>query len=320
MAQLLPPKKRALLAYRKEKCAQQSRIETAVADAKIVAGKPALLVRLCAGGTVGCCKLGEEQLGVVPVLDIDVRSEHLGWDNSKVHVFNRKQRWSLLKAFAKHNPYADGPFKLAAGLEPGWYVPGVKDYEADVGVFAGKRFDQRSDLNLYLRVLCSGYPDHTIIVLASPPCRMISVCNKGEHPEDLENYLKGTRRFLQRLRFAKDNNFCDHVLVECSAPGRYKGKVFVPGKAASLMLKALGPGFGVKKLQAAKWGSPSLRNRLLFAENSVFDCLPNQLDPDDYVGWGPYLGVVNSSNLMLVQKTWRGKQYCGNFPLSLAFV
>ena len=314
MTEHLPLKKRACIAYRESKRRAAARVDTAVADAKIVAGRPALLVRLCAGGTLGCCKLGEQQLNVVPVLDIDVREQHLGWDNSTVHVFTRKNRWSLLRAFAAHNPFANGPFKLAAGLEPGWYVPGVDDYEVGVGVLAGSRFDKRSDLNLYLHLLRSGYPDHTLIVLASPPCRMLSVCNKGEDPDDLKAYLKGTRRFLQRLTYAKNNDLFDHLLIECSAPGRYERGVFVPGKAASFMLKALGPGYTVKKLEAAKWGSPSLRNRLLFAENAVFDCLPKPLEYDKYRGWGVPVGVCKSSNLRLVARTWRGKEFAGKFP------
>lgn len=309
----LPFKKRVCLAYRHQRDRTKRLVEYVLEKDTLAPCKPTLLVRLCAGGTLGCCRLGEAQLNVIPTLDIDIRPDHLGWDGSKVHVFSRKNKWSLFQDFARHDPFAQGPFKLAAGLEPGWYVPGV-EYEDDVGVLGGGRRHNTSDLNILFRILRQKYPGHRVVVLASPPCRMISVANKGEHKNDLEEYLGGTRRFLERLRYSLDCNLIDHLLVECSARGKYVKNQFVPGKAARLMLEALGPGFAVKKLEAAKWGSPSLRNRLLFAEKSVFDYLPAQLDYDDYRGWGLVVGVCKNSMLRLVARTWRGEEFAGKCP------
>lgn len=315
MHNTVPPKKRVCVAQRRLFARTKSLVDYVLAKDALTPCRPTFLVRLCAGGTVGCCRLGERELNIIPVLDVDIRPDHLGWNGSAVHTFSRKNKWSLYRAFSEHDPFAQGPFKLAAGLEPGWYVPGVNDYEDHVGVLGGGRRDPMSDLNIFFRVLRNKYPGHRVIVLASPPCRMISVCNQGEDEGDLEEYLGGTRRFLQRLRFSKDCGFFDHLLVECSAPGRYvRENHFVPGKAAQMMLDALGPGFSVKKLEAAKWGSASLRNRLLFAETSVFDYLPAQLDYDDYRGWGPVVGVCKSSNLRLVARTWRGAVFAGKLP------
>lgn len=314
MLHQLPPKKRACLAQRRQQERTKDLVDYVLTEDALTPCKPTFLVRLCAGGTLGCCRLGEAQLNVVPALDIDIRPDHLGWDGSKVHVFSRKNKWSHFQEFARHDPFAHGPFKLAAGLEPGWYVPGVDEYEDDVGVLGGGRRNEMSDLNILFRILRQKYPGHRVVVLASPPCRMISVANKGEHKKDLKEYLGGTRRFLERLRYSLDCNLIDHLLVECSAPGKYVKNQFVPGKAARLMLEALGPGFAVQKLEAAKWGSPSLRNRLLFAERSVFDYLPARLDCENYRGWGPVVGVCKNSILRLVARTWRGLEFAGKHP------
>jgi len=282
--------------------------------------KCALLVRLCAGGSLGCCKLSEQRLGLLPVLDIDIRPEYLGWCGNKVHVYHSARKHDMFEALRKHDPRLEGPFKLAAQLEKGWLVPGV-DYPAGVGVLQGGVKHVHSDLNIMFQILRAKFPGRRIFVLASPPCRMISTCNSGEDEGDLQEYLQGSRKFLERLRYSKDCRLVDRIMVECSAPGRWvtkaTGRTFLPGRHAQTMLDALGPGFSVQKLEAAKWGSPSRRNRLLFAERDVFDYLPAELPEELWRGWGPCVGVCKNSKGRLVEVSWRRSDdigFAGQFP------
>ena len=299
----LPPKKRCTFHRRKERREREA--------------FPTLLVRLCAGGSLGCCKLSERRLGILPVLDIDIRPEYLGWCGDKVHVFSDSKKHDIFDALRRWNPRTQGPFKLAAQLEYDWLVPEV-EYPAGVGVLKGGRRHDHSDLNTLFGVVRSKFPKHSVVVLASPPCRLFSTCNSTTETDDMEAYLDTSRRFYERLRYSKDRGFVDRIMVECSAPGRWvthQGKRrFVPGKCAEFVLDALGPGYSVEKHEAAGWGSPSRRYRLLFAEKDVFEFLPDALPERQWRGWGPVVGVPNSSRLCVVERTWRSKWFAGKRP------
>ena len=197
-----------------------------------------VVVRLCSGEPVGTDPKALRQLGGQAVMDVDVRPEYLGWSGSRVRVWTKKRRLELLRSIREHDYERDGPYKLAANLQAGWYVP-EQLFDVDVGTLQGGMRDPNNDLNEILRAVRYAHPSSKLVVLASPPCRMYSVANSCSDHEDKKEYLKYTCRFLRKLSFAMESGACDCVLVECSAPGRNDRQGnFTPGREAEALLAA----------------------------------------------------------------------------------
>ena len=273
---------------------------------------------LCSGGAVGTDESALEKLGGKTVLHMDIRREYLEWQGHKAIVWKHKDRRALLRRIAEHD-YDAGPCRVAANLQRGWYVPNVS-YDADVGTLQGAATHPGNDLNCILKRIRARFPSSRLIVLASPPCRMTSYANTASAEEDRKEYLNLLKHFLVKLRYAKEFGKCDAVLVECSAKGTTnRAGDFVPGKDAQRMLDALNcadnPGsetFAVKRVDAADYGSPSTRKRLLFAHKTTFDYLPDALDA--WRGWGPVLGASMFGFLRLVRGTWMNVNFAGIYP------
>jgi hypothetical protein len=279
-----------------------------------------VVVRLCSGDPVGTDPKALRQLGGQAVMDIDVRPEYLGWSGARVRVWTKKRRQELLRSIREHDYERDGPCKLAANLQAGWYVP-EQLFDVDVGTLQGGMRDPNNDLNQILRAVRHAHPASKLVVLASPPCRMYSVANSSSEEEDKEEYLKYTRRFLRKIAFSMRTGACDCVIVECSAPGRNDRQGnFMPGQEAEALLGALNEDnhaddhttFDVVKLDAADVGAYTTRKRLLFAPTGVKGMLPTLIEK--WVGWGEPLGVCRASNLRLVRGTWRCKEFAGVWP------
>lgn len=278
-----------------------------------------VVVRLCSGEPVGTDAKALRQLGGQAVMDVDVRPEYLGWNGARVRVWTKKRRQELLRSVREHDYDRDGPYKLAANLQAGWYVPDQL-FDADVGTLRGGMRDPRNDLNEILRAVRHAFPSSKLVVLASPPCRMYSVANVRSDEEDKEEYIKYTRRFLRKIAFSMRTGACDCVLVECSAPGRSDSKGnFVPGAVAKALLDALNKDaehghvvFDVVKLDAADFGAYTTRKRLLFAPKGVPRLMPDEVEK--WVGWGEPLGVCRTSNLRLVRGSWRCNVFAGVCP------
>lgn len=306
---LLPVKKRMARMWQAEK--KRRRLERA---------PNFVVVRLCSGEPVGTDPKALRQLGGQAVMDVDVRPEYLGWSGARVRVWTKKRRRELLRSIREHDYERDGPYKLAANLQAGWYVP-EQLFDVDVGTLQGGMRDPNNDLNEILRAVRYAHPTSKLVVLASPPCRMYSVANSSSGEEDKEEYLKYTRRFLRKIAFSMRTGACDCVLVECSAPGRNDRKGnFVPGPAARALIGALNKDnhadnhttFDVVKLDAADFGAYTTRKRLLFAPTGVKGMLPTLIEK--WRGWGEPLGVCPTSNLRLVRGTWRCKKFAGVWP------
>ena len=302
---LLPVKKRMARMWQAEK--KRRRLERA---------PNFVVVRLCSGEPVGTDPKALRQLGGQAVLDVDVRPEYLGWSGARVRVWTKKRRRELLRSIREHDYERDGPYKLAANLQAGWYVP-EQLFDVDVGTLQGGMRDPSNDLHEILRAVRHAHPTSKLVVLASPPCRMYSVANSCSEEEDKQEYLKFTCRFLRKLSFAMESGTCDCVLVECSAPGRNDRKgSFVPGSEAKALLDALNntsrTAFEVTKLDAADVGAYTTRKRLLFAPIGLKAILPTFTEK--WRGWGEPLGVCPTSNLRLVRGSWRCKQFAGIWP------
>ena len=279
-----------------------------------------MVVRLCSGEPVGTDPKALRQLGGQAVMDVDVRPEYLGWSGARVRVWTKKRRQELLRSIKEHDYERDGPYKLAANLQAGWYVP-EQLFNVDVGTLQGGMCDPHNDLNQILLAVRHAHPASKLVVLASPPCRMYSVANSSSDEEDKEEYLKYTRRFLRKIAFSMRTGACDCVIVECSAPGRNDRQGnFMPGQEAKALLAALNRGdkdaarsiFEITKLDAADVGAYTTRKRLLFAPTGVKRMLPTLIEK--WVGWGEPLGVCPTSNLRLVRGTWRCKKFAGVWP------
>jgi len=277
-----------------------------------------VVVRLCSGEPVGTDPVALRQLGGQAVVDVDVRPEYLGWSGARVRVWTKKRRLELLRSIREHDYARDGPFKLAANLQAGWYVP-EQLFDVDVGTLQGGMRDPNNDLNEILRAVRSAHPSSKLAVLASPPCRMYSVANSQSDKGDRKDYLAVSCRFLRKLSFAMKSGACDCVLVECSAPGRNDRQGnFVPGPEAKALLAALNDGaapatFEVTKLDAADVGAYTTRKRLLFAPEGVKDMLPTAAEA--WSGWGEAVGVCRRSNLRLVQGSWLPRNtFAGIWP------
>lgn len=316
----IPPKKRykyAKLARKKREKRSKEMIDFVLRKNEVAPSPGVVEVRLCAGGGVGSCRLSELKLNITRVLDIDCRVDHLKFDGSKVHIYQRSRADAILDKFLRHD-FSKGPFKLAAELEPGWRVPTVEDYDAEVGVLRGGWQDNHNDLHQLLHIVRQKYPTSHLVVLASPPCRVASHANQKKDNDDVEDYMKLTERFFRRISYLKHTGACDALLVEWSAAGRRKNGVFQPGAYAAKMLEQmnqiLNNSFTVKPIQAANYGCPSKRKRLLFADQRVFDYLPNPLLEKNWRGWGLMLGVCNSAKMCLVTRTWRAREYHGKDP------
>lgn len=277
-----------------------------------------VVVRLCSGEPVGTDTKALRQLGGQAVMDVDVRPEYLGWNGSRVRVWTKKRRRELLRSIREHDYERDGPYKLAANLQAGWYVP-EQLFDVDVGTLQGGMRDPHNDLNEILRAVRHAHPTSKLVVLASPPCRMYSVANSSSGMEDKREYLKHTCRFLRKLSFAMHAGACDCLLVECSAPGRSDRQGnFLPGREAEALLAALNDQdterttFEITKLDAADVGAYTTRKRLLFAPTGVKNMLPTPVET--WRGWGEPLGVCPTSNLRLVKGSWRCKEFAGIWP------
>lgn len=313
---LLPPKKRACLAHKKAASRTKALLGHVLATDQIVPSGGVVEVRLCAGAGVGSCRLAEQKLGITRVLDIDCRTDHLAFDGLPVNIYTRQKAQSIFSALYKHDA-TDGPFKLAAELESGWRVPGVADYDAGVGCLKGGWKDPNNHLRCLLDIVRAKFPHSFLIVMASPPCRMASNANQKKRRRDVRDYMAYTARFFRRIAELRRVGACDALLVEWSGLGRHKKGKFVPGKYPRCMLRALNEVldvFDVRPIQAAEYGSPSLRKRLLFAERGVFDFLPQKLDKKDFIGWGLVLGVCRSATLSLISRTWCALEYRGKPP------
>lgn len=313
---MLPPKKRACLAHKKAVRRAKALVEHVLTADQVVPSGGVVEVRLCAGGGVGSCRRAERQLGITRVLDIDCRKDHLAFDGSPVHVYTRPNAQRVFSALYKHDA-TQGPFKLAAELERGWRVPGVEDYDADVGCLQGGWRDSNNHLRCLLDIVRAKFPNSFLVVLASPPCRMATHANQKKHKRDVKDYMKFTARFFRRIAELKRVGACDALLVEWSGLGRHEKGTFVPGKYPRRMLRAMNEVFNifdVRPIQAAEYGSPSMRKRLLFAERSVFDFFPEKLYKQDWRGWGEVLGVCRSAKLSLITRTWRALEYRGKPP------
>ena len=192
-----------------------------------------VVVLLCAGGMLGTDSL--EPLGGRLVLAVDLRKAYLdAFGRKKAVVWQRRRRQHILQALAAHDDRCE-PFKLAASVQRGFYVPEMLYEDVDgVGTLLGAAKSATSDLNLLLGVVRRKYPESKVVLMASPPCRMFSNANQRSSPEDKDEFLSVTVRLLQRMRWSQHLGLCDAVLVECSAPGRHHSGVFVPGPPATL--------------------------------------------------------------------------------------
>lgn len=282
-----------------------------------------MVVRLCSGEPVGTDAVALSQMGGLAVMDIDVRPEYLGWNGANVRVWTNRRRREILKSVEQHDYERDGPLKLAANLQAGWFVPDQL-FDVDVGTLRGGMFDKNNDLHALLCSVRKAFPFSKLVVLASPPCRMYSVANTASHPDDKETYLRTTCRFLKKIAHTMRTGASDCVLVECSASGQHDRKGnFVPGKEAAALLEALNTTpkhaageknvvFDVGRLDAADLGAYTTRKRLLFAPVGVREALPRF--ESTWRGWGEVLGVCGRSNLRLVGASWRDKMFAGIRP------
>ena len=62
----------------------------------------------------------------------------------------RKRKQELLRSIREHDYERDGPYKLAANLQAGWYVP-EQLFDVDVGTLQGGMCDPHNDLNEILQ-------------------------------------------------------------------------------------------------------------------------------------------------------------------------
>lgn len=320
----LPPKKRYKAAkLRLRSLGQNAKkpSKNAIHWGQTVKSKRVVEVRLCAGGSVGSCLVSQKILNITQALHIDCRPKHLGFDGSPVHVYARSRAHEIFQKFKEHD-CSYGPFKLAAELEPGWRVPTVDDYDAEVGVLQGGWDDSKNDLQQLLNIVRIKFPECFVVVLASPPCRIASNANQRKDEEDVDEYMKFTQRFFRRIANLRRTGVCDALLIEWAAQGRHRDGVFEPGTHATQMLNQmndiLNDSFTVLPIQAADYGCPSTRKRLLFAEKKVFDFLPCPLAENEWVGWGRYLGFCDYAPFSLVTRSWRALSYNGKDPRETA--
>ena len=286
------------------------------------------VVRWFAGGGVGTDPEGLADMGGLDLLQVDVRPEYLEWDGGTAVRWQQSRRDDVLQQIRDHD-YAQGPFKLAASVRKGFYVPGL-EYDLDVGTFRRcKPEDPKSDQNRILQVLRERFPHLRLVLLASPPCRMTSSCNTTTVRDAKQAFLQQILHCLRGLRYALEFGKVDTVLVEESAKGTHDRRgVFVPGDDARRMLSALncvddGAGdarFGVVQLDAADdFGGPSTRRRLLFAPHDVLACVPARdpeapADQEPTTGWGRVLGVPAGGILRTVRGSWLPRVFAGCHP------
>lgn len=282
-----------------------------------------VVVRLCSGEPVGTDPVALAQMGGSAVMDVDVRPEYLGWSGANVRVWKNRRRREILTSIEHHDYERDGPFKLAANLQPGWFVP-EQLFDVDVGTLRGGMFDRENDLHCLLHSVRKAFPISKLVVLASPPCRMYSMANTVSDPEDKKEYLSTTCRFLKKLAHTMRTGASDCVMVECSASGQHDAKGrFLPGKEATALLQALNHTpkhvecgrkveFDVGRVDAADLGAYTTRKRLLFAPVGLREALPRP--EEKWRGWGEVLGVCKGSNLRLVGGSWRCKKFAGVWP------
>lgn len=292
--------------------------------------KPACgVVRWFAGGGVGTDAEALAHMGGLDLLQVDIRPEYLEWDGSTAVRWQQSRRDDILQQIRDHD-FTQGPFKLAASVRKGFYVPGL-EYDLDVGTFRRcKPEDPKSDQNRILQVLRERFPHLKLVLLASPPCRMTSNCNSTTGRVEKQEFLQHILHSLRGLRYALEFGKVDTVLVEESAKGTHdRHGVFVPGDDARRMLAALncvddGAGdarFGVVRLDAAAdFGGPSTRQRLLFAPKNVLAAVPaRNLDAcahqEPTTSWGLVLGVPEKHGILrTVRGSWLPRNFAGCHP------
>ena len=241
-------------------------------------------------------------------------------DGCPAHVWSPKTQ--VVDKLRTHD-FARAPFRLAANLRPGFYAPEVQ-YDVEVGTF--RHCDYRhpqSDLNILFRVLRDLFPNMKLLVFATPPCRMTSSANTVTDPADKEVFVGHIAAVLKQLRFALEFGLVDDVVVEESCAAQVRGdQTCVLGEQGQRLLDALNcadrvtpPRFGVVKLDAADYGAPSTRKRVLFAQKDTLACLPRPAD--EWTGWGRVIGVSEKhSKLLLSGGTWRRQEGYSAFHAS----
>ena len=111
-----------------------------------------MVVRLCSGDPVGTDPKALRQLGGQAVMDVD----ELGWAGPEMACGPRSIN-KLLRSIREHDYERDGPYKLAANLQAGWYVP-EQLFDVDVGTLQGGMCDPHNDLNEILRAVGHAFP------------------------------------------------------------------------------------------------------------------------------------------------------------------
>lgn len=286
-----------------------------------------VVVLLCAGGMVGTDCLSP--LGGRLVLAVDLRKEYLdAFGDTKAVLWQKSQRQRIVDAFAAHDDSA-GPFKIAASVQRGFYVPELLYDVEGVGTFLGGAADPSNDLNLMLGAVRAKYPSSKIVLMASPPCRMFSNANQRSCDADKREFLDVTLRLLRKMRWSQHLGFCDAVVVECSAAGKRVRGQFVPGRECQEMVDALNcvgeKMYVADKINAADYGGYLNRWRLFIAPAGAHRMLPDSIvktktkgkrsrhqPPRKHRGWGVPLGVGPSSHLKLVRGSWLNKRFAGD--------
>lgn len=288
-----------------------------------------VVVLLCAGGMVGTDSLSPLGGGRL-VMAVDLRKEYLNaFGETKAMLWQKPQRQRIVNAFAAHDD-SSGPFKIAASVQRGFYVPELLYDVEGVGTFLGGAADPNNDLNLVLEAVRAKYPASKIVLMASPPCRMFSNANQRSCDADKREFLDVTLRLLRKMRWSQHHGFCDSVLIECSAAGRRgRGGEFLPGRECRKMVDALNcvgeKMYVADKINAADYGGYLNRWRLFIAPAGAHRMLPDSIPktktegkrsrhhpPRKHRGWGVPLGVGPSSHLKLVRGSWLNKRFAGN--------
>lgn len=290
-----------------------------------------VVVLLCAGGMVGTDDL--TPLGGRLVLAVDLRTEYLdAFGETRAVLWQKTRRQHILGAFATHDDTA-GPFKIAASVQRGFYVPDLLYDVHGVGTFLGAAHAASNDLNLILGAVRSKYPGSKVVLMASPPCRMFSNANQRSCDADKREFLNVTLRLLRKMRWSHHLGFCDAAVIECSAPGkRARGGTFLPGRECQLMVDALNcvgkKMYVADKINAADYGAYSNRWRLFIAPAGAHRMLPDSIPgtkktkgkrsghqpPRKHRGWGIPLQVGPASHLRLVRGSWLNKRFAGEPP------
>lgn len=326
---MLPPKKTHWLQRR-----QNDRHAVSRANLMRRGGPDAIQCLLFSGAAVGVDEEALNSVGVMTALMLDNDWEKLG-------AFGHRVFYSvedLVRAIPEWDFVLDGPMRLCASFQAGFKVDYVAYYEENswgrrVRTLAGcwdngeslPRGNSRRRENDYvqiLKALHSRFPQSRVVTVFSTPCRVFSQANsvksnektesKANAPSYRQTYLKKTCLVMKRAAFAvaylkKRLGVQAFLWAECSLKEPQADAI------CEAMNSVDGRRYGWQRVRAEHYGSPSDRQRVVFAPFALFDYLP---EPrlEEPRGWGSVLAVCGSSKLRCQGGSWRRKLFSGRLP------